>query len=564
VPDDQQKFDLLEGEIHRFHVGNRTVSTAMLAWFLETVWRMEPEEVSDAICDGGGDKGIDALQVDVDLKEITVFQAKHRLTPNATQGDLDLRSFMGVSTYFGEENGIDALLDSAPNLELRQLIERLDVRNKLAQGNHTVRLAYVTNAPLDDAGRDYVGSTTGNTPSLDVWDRDRLVGVAERTRSLAVQDVVVTLPIASELIYEALDGHAKIAVALIPATDLVRLPGIDDLSIFELNVRLALGRTRINRELTATIRKPSEHAVFPAYHNGLTLLTRKVQRQGGEIILEGVSVVNGCQSLVALYDSRNSLTPDLRVLVKIVELGDSLDLVDDITYRTNNQNPVNTRDLRSTDPTQRDLQSQVREFYGTELEYRIRSGEPSSAPAALDNTTAAQLAMAVYLEEPWAAVRKVRLFDQEYHRIFNRSLDGHKLYLLHHLNALAYEKKSGLRDDLEASFASVRFTFLYLLAKLARMFDEGAALFDSPQKWLPAKLDEVMESLGHLSDDVIESLNFYVESKEEEASESGTLFDPKVVFKSKSGVQPLERDVLSQARRTVRRDATFGFHVPPL
>ena len=564
MPPERATFDLIAGEITRHHYGNRTASTALLAWFLETVWRLEGEDASDAICDGGGDKGIDALDVDEDLQEITVFQSKHRTGPTTTQGDADLRSFLGVAAYFRDEAGIDALLASAPNKELRMLIERLKLREKLAGREYTVRLVFVTNAPLDAAGRDYVSTYGTLSPQLDVWDRDRLGGVAERTKSLAVQDVVVTLPLGSVLIYERLDDDAQLAVALISATELVRLPGIDDLSIFELNVRLALGKTRINRELAATIRQPDQHVLFPAYHNGLTLLTRRLDLSEGEIRLDGVSVVNGCQSLVALHDNRASLTPQLRVLVKIVELGESIDLVDDITYRTNNQNPVNTRDLRSTDPIQRDLQSQVREGYGDELAYVIRNGERPTAPEVLDNTTAAQLAMAVYVGEPWNAVRKVKLFDEEYHRVFNRAIDGHKLYLLYHLNRVIEGKRGELRGELEASFASVRFTSLHLLAVLLRAFEQGRGLLESPERWLPERLDEVIGECSDLADDVVESLNFFVESREGEAVESGTLFDPKVVFKSKVGVQSLERDVLQQARRSIRRDTSYGFHIPPL
>ena len=563
VPDDQAQFELLDSESSRHHFGNRTTSTALLAWFLETVWRMEPEDVSDSICDGGGDKGIDALEVDDDLREITVFQSKRRASATATQGDADLRAFVGVAGYFADESGIDSLLMSGPNVELRNLVERLQLREKLAGRSFTVRLVFVTNAALDVAGRDFVASRSNQVPALDVWDRVRLAGVAERTKSLAVQDVTVTLPLASTLIYENLDKNAQLAIALVPATELVRLPGIEDLSIFELNVRLGLGKTRINRELAATIRDPSEHSLFPAYHNGLTILTREIESTEGELQLQGVSVVNGCQSLLALYNNRSNLTPELAVLVKIVELGASLDLVDSITYRTNNQNPVNTRDLRSTDPIQRGLQAEVRATYGDELAYAIRSGEHLDAPAQLDNTTAAQLAMAVYVGEPWNAVRKVKLFDQEYHRVFGRDIDGHKLYLLFQMNRVAYDKRTDLRSDLEASFASVRFTFLHLLAKLLETTDEGKLLLREPQRWLPPQRDEVLHLLRDLADDVVESLNFYVEGRETEAEETGTLFDPKTVFKSRSGVQGLERDVLTQARRAARRDPAYGFHLAP-
>lgn len=559
----QQAFDLIENEARRHLVGNRTPSTALLAWFLEMVWRMEPEEVSDAICDGGGDKGIDALAVDEDLMEITVFQAKRRGGPTSTQGDADLRAFVGVAAYFADETGIDSLLASAPNDELRRLVERLDLRRRLAGRQYAVRLVFVTNAPLDAAGRDYVASRVDQVPSLEVWDRPRLVGIAERTQSLAVQPVEVRLPLASSVIEEGLDPRTSIAVALVTAPALVRLPGIDDLSIFELNVRLGLGKTRINKELGSTIGKPAEHPLFPAYHNGLTLLSRKVTVEDGEMILDGVSVVNGCQSLLALYNNRTHLTPGLRLLVKVIELGESLDLVDSITYRTNNQNPVNARDLRSTDPIQRDLQAQVREDYGDELGYAIRNGETISAPESLDNTTAAQLAMAVYVHEPWNAVRKVKLFDEEYHRVFGRSMNGHRLYLLHNLNKLVAGKKGQLRGDLEASFASVRFTVLHLLGLLISSFPEGQSFMETPERWLPAKKGEVLEAVGELADEVIDSLNFYVESKEEEAAESGTTFDPKVAFKSKAGVQPLERDVLQMSRRAARRDPSYGFHVDP-
>lgn len=563
MPDSDEDFELLDSEARRYHVGNRTASTALLAWFLETVWRLESEEVTDSICDGGGDKGIDALEVDEDLQEITVFQSKRRANAAATQGDADLRAFVGVAAYFVDETGIDSLLASSPNEELRNLIDRLQLREKLAGRTYSVRLVFVTNALLDGAGRDYVSSYSNQSPLLDVWDRSRLAAVAERTQSLTVQDIHVTLPLASDLIREALDQGAQLAVALIPATELVRLPGIEDLSVFELNVRLGLGKTRINRELAATIKKPEEHLLFPAYHNGLTILTRGITVDDGELHLDGVSVVNGCQSLLALYNNRTSLTPDLRILVKIVELGESLDLVDAITYRTNNQNPVNTRDLRSTDPIQRDLQAQVREYYGDQLAYAIRSGERLEAADQLDNTTAAQLAMAVYLGEPWNAVRKVKLFDQEYHRVFGREIDGHKLFLLFQMNSVVHDRKADLRDDLEASFASVRFTLLHLLAKLLSTTDEGAELLANPQRWLPGALDEVRTSLGELADDVVDSVNFYVDSREEEATEKASLFDPKTVFKSRSGVLPLERDVLQQARRLRRRDSSYGFSINP-
>lgn len=76
---------------------------------------------------------------------------------------------------------------------------------------------------------------------------------ASRTQTLAVPEDEIALPLASKVINESLGDEAEILVALIAATEPVRLPGIEDLSIFELNVRLGLGKTRINKQLSSTI-----------------------------------------------------------------------------------------------------------------------------------------------------------------------------------------------------------------------------------------------------------------------------------------------------------------------
>jgi len=51
--------------------------------------------------------------------------------------------------------------------------------------------------------------------------------------------------------------------------------------------------------------------------------------------VDGVSVVNGCQSLIALYSKRTSVTPDLKLVTKVVQLGDETGLADKTTYRSN-------------------------------------------------------------------------------------------------------------------------------------------------------------------------------------------------------------------------------------
>jgi hypothetical protein len=556
----QAQFDLIEGEIVPFEIGTRTQSAALLAWFLQHVWRLDPEDIDDCICDGSGDKGIDGLHVDESLSELTIFQAKHRTSVARTQGDSDLRNLVGAGKYFESVDTYDGLMASEPNLELRQLLTRLGIRQRIADGLQTTRLLFVTNGRLDPAGSDYCHAVQGCTPVLEVWDRARIAGVADRTRRPDLRPETVVLPIVGVPILLDLAAGEEMAVAVTPATALTALPGIGDRSLFSRNVRLSIGRTRINNELNRTIRDRSEHKRFTAYHNGLTLLTRHLAVTSDALELDQVSVVNGCQSLVALYDNQNALSDDLRVLVKVVQIPPDSGVADQITYRTNNQNAVDMRDQRSTDPVMRDLQAQVREAFGANFGFSVRAGELLGTKRVLSNQLAAQLITAVYLQEPWAAVRKVRLFDEDFRRIFNRSIDAHALYLLCLLGETVDSHRDELRADLRASFASVRFALAYLVAKSLRLTDLGQALLASPEGWLPGKEHEVLASLDQLAEDIVQSVNFYVDAKIEEVPD----FDPKVAFKSRVGITELEHYVIQFSRRQARRDEDLLFNTPPL
>lgn len=555
---------LIAEEIRPHRVGSRTQSAALLAWFLQTVWRMEDADVDVAICDGGGDKGIDALVVEDELGEITILQSKYKVKPSGEQGDKDLKNLVGAERYFDSETAVDELLRAKPNQELRDLITRNDVRQKVADGAHVNRLVFVTNGKLDRAGRDYVkAANAGSGSPLEVWDGTKLGPIARRTTRPELRRDEVKLVGVSPAIKTTLEGNVEMAISLVPASQLVGLRGIDDLTLFDRNVRLGLGKTRINKELEATVQNVSEHPLFPAYHNGLTVLTNKLAVRGKTVRLKGIAVVNGCQSLLTLYRNRTSLTKNLNLLVRVVEVDTRSDIPDQITYRTNNQNSVDIRDQRSRDLIQRQLQADVAEAFGKDFGYAIRRGEKLKTTEVLVNERAAQLLMAVYLKEPWNAVRKVLLFDQEYRRIFNRTVTAHRLFLLYHLDRVIEQRRSDLRDDLAASFASVRLALVYLLAELLGLSAQGGRLLENPEKWVPDLTAAVEQKTGDLADEVIESVNFFVEEEQAQASSQGKTFDPKIAFKSQAGVRKVRQEVVKGARRQQKRDKTFLFDVKP-
>ncbi|MEK6327302.1 MAG: AIPR family protein [Actinomycetota bacterium] len=563
---------LLEAEFESHHEGSRTISAAQLAWFLETVWRLDPDQVDEAICDGPGDRGIDGLVVSEDANQIAVLQSRHR-DDGKTEGDKGIREFVGVREYFTSAESAAQLRDGlTPNAEVRALIDRTGVIGLLERSEPPeVALIYVTNAPLDDSATDFLGT---EPEGLDVWHEERLAQVAARTARPDLLPGEHKLQARAEPIIHDAAG-ISIALALVPAGELVALPGIADRTIFNLNVRLSVGGTKINRELRSAIAHTSDHPLFPAYHNGLTLLTHGIKTENDVLILDGVSVVNGCQSLIALRDHRDDLTNDLALVTKVVEVGSDLRLGDEITRRSNTQNPVNLRDLRANDRIQRDLQAQVNDIYAGDFFYEIKRGEspPSGDPDRLDNQLAAQLLTAAWLNEPWLAVRKVRLFDKDYHRVFGPGVDAHALRLAFLIDSAIGQHRERLRDDLRASFASVRFTLAYILGRLVRMAPEGEGLFRNPGRWLPAAEADVRVALERLAEVTIDEVNYYVEDRleavtsderpEDEEESAEAAFDPKIAFKSREGVARLERDVRRNATRLFKREPNLPFDVTP-
>lgn len=551
---------LLQDQVEPYKIGIRTMSAGMIAWFLETVWRIDPEEVDSAICDGGGDKGIDALVVDEDAGEITILQAKHRQSPSiTTQGDKDLKELVGAAEWFKTPETVEALLVAGPNTELKKLLERQRVRDLVASGDYSLRLVFITNASLDVAGAQYADAREGAEPALTVWDRERLIKAAQRTRRPDLRNEEITLICSSAPITAALTANQTLAIGMVPAKELVQLPGIEDRTLFSRNVRLFAGQTRINRELKKTVNSLGEHRLFPAYHNGMTLLTKALNVAGNEIRLSGVGVVNGCQSLVTLFENSPAITDELQVLVKVIETGSNDSVADMITYRSNNQNAVTLRDQRSSDTVMRDLQTGVREVFDNSFALKTRVGEELEADVIMENTTAAQLILAAYLQEPWAAVRKVRLFDQDYRRIFSRAITPQRLWLLHLIESAVLISRDKLRPDLKASFASVKFTLVHLVAQVLRLSMAGQQLLDTPEHWLPAENGKVAAALQLIAEEVVDSVNYHVK----DAISDDDTYDPKVAFKSKTGVSRLETDVHRDARRQADRGHSYLFTVTP-
>ncbi|NJL55365.1 hypothetical protein HC928_09400 [bacterium] len=126
-------------------------------------------------------------------------------------------------------------------------------------------------------------------------------------------------------------------MAYIRASDLLKMEGIADQSLFDWNVRQALGRTDVNKDIEKSVRSQDEHKNFVLYHNGLTVLCESLKFDKENLIINAYSVVNGCQSLTTLYQNQSYISDDLIILTRFIQVAPDSDLATKITNRTNNQ-----------------------------------------------------------------------------------------------------------------------------------------------------------------------------------------------------------------------------------
>ncbi len=561
---DAVHFEKLDDAVNKLAVGGRDPNAALLIWFLQHVKRLDVEEAIDAVCDGHGDKGIDGLWVDTVSEEINILQGKRRVSVGTTQGDSDLQKLLGAVQWFQSPERVDDLLRASPNEELRSLVERQDIKS-LLDDDYKIRCVFVTNTKFNRAGRDYADAHLKGSPPLEGWDLLALepyVRYADRVLYINEDRKLTFAPQAHFRV--DLPGAVEVTYGAIAAEQVAALPGIADRTLFAQNVRSDLGRTRVNKDIQATLQDPQEHPRFLTFHNGLTILCQNIKPVMGDpdsVTISGFSVVNGCQSVIALYSNQKDLTDKLLVPVRLVQVADHADLAEDITYRSNNQNAINLRDLRANDSTQIFLQGQFNDFFPGRVQYQIKRGEDrgedSTAPVVIPNDLAGQFLLALYNGEPWMSHRKFDLFDQRYKDVFNPRIKAPQIYLGWIIFDEVRNKLSGLDNQLMARYGLTTFVLIYLAGRLMAETADGRALLDDPLEQVRSHESSLRKAIAQLIGDILIDFNAYVEEQEQRYK----YFDYKTAFKNQTAVELLAGDVIRQHKRAVLRNDDIAFHV---
>ena len=527
----------------------RSESAAFLIWYLTNYYRLDPDEAVDCVCDQMGDKGIDGIYVDDDVQTIYVFQARLSQKPR-TVGDVALKEFAGTLAQLANSDSVRDLIASAGHAEVATLLDRLEVADKIT--DYDVRGEFVCNMDLDANGTAYLQ----HTDNIAFSGRSSLASSFVSEQRDAPVATPVSFDVSAFKVTEyAVDTTVKAFIAPIRSRELVTLGGIANQSIFTHNVRGPLGKTNVNRDIVKSISDPVLHKKFPLFHNGITIIAGNIDVSETALVISDYFVVNGCQSLTALYRNTKALTDDLYVLTKFIKVDPASALAKQITEYSNNQNGVKARDFKANSGPQIRLQNEFRGVFQGKYGYEIKRGNPESATTVVSNEDAGLYLMAFDLKEPWATHRKYQVFDEKHTGLFSRpAVTAERIVMLHICREIIDGIVEQINNTLFGKYVLTRYLLMYVLRGILESDPFGRQVIDSPGEFMrsDAKRSLFRSCVGTVLNDVVIDLNG-------EIDEHGEDFDYRGRLRDEEWVKEIGRTLVADYQKQVARGRIPSF-----
>lgn len=524
------------------------LSKRFLRWFLENIFRLEPQETDDAVIDATQDKGIDAIYVDDTTETIYLFQAKTRESDKASLGDTDLKSFVGSIGQFKDANAVETILDSNANPLLKAALIRNDIKSKVAAG-FALEGIFVTHIPENDDAKSFMLSAPSN---IDLYDATRIANEFVEVSAPGGIAGSFCFDITGDVIRYDTGAGVRARLFLADALQLTHLDGILDGTLFARNVRYSLGHnTKINKSLITNIRDKHEHRNFPLYHNGITVVCEKITADdASKIEINNYVVVNGAQSLTSLYRAKARITADLKILVRIVEVHKDAALEDKITTNSNNQNAIKARDQKSNSTTQLRLKQEVESIEAPAFQYEIKRGEARATDAIIVNEDAGLILLAMDLEEPWSCHQRYKVMDQLHADIFSRpSVDGWQIVGYNKLFQDIRGHTGEIDDESFGSYTLTKYLLAYSVSIILRDASLGRSALGSFRKLIESgRLDDFVAICSGIAKTTAQDLNAEIATELQDPA-----FDYKAQLKSPSWCKAMGAKLVAQYRKDVAR-----------
>lgn len=513
-----------------------------VAWYLRNIHLRDPNQAKDDITDGADDKQIDAIFVDEDRSTVFVLQGKFLACKS-----VDAEPLREVLSAWIQMRNL-VRLQEVGNLKLKRKLSEVA---RALEDEYEISFELLTTGVLTDSARQDLA--TFQEQLADISARDdfsasiRLIDEDEirRRYDMALEaenpslSHVLDLNNCSFMPLKVAGTQALVAV--VPLSECIKFPGIKDGTLFQKNVRHSLGLSNaVNKGIRNTIYS-DRHRDFFFFHNGITAICNHMEIENTGLQLQGLSVVNGCQSLNTILSCSEKVKTleDTSILFRFYEIPQR-ERADKISINTNSQSAVKPRDLRSNDKRVLNLKRAYEQKYPRGY-FATKRGEVVAAD--LDQNQVIDLAelgkhlISWHSQRPNVAYSETRIFDKFFEQLFRREYKPENILALNSWmqavrQSWTKENPIGLNETLLVMRAYAPYHHLYALSMCFAIANNQADRVPSPDACLSnAKSAGMVEDLVKIAGI---SLNMALEAAANEPQPANRVFSPQNWIKAKT------------------------------
>lgn len=428
-------------------------------------------DIAEAIqytTDGGQDGGFDAAYIeDTQDSQINVvlFQSKY-------SRKLDSDSNFPANAVEKAVNTVKCVFDPNANIQLNYKSKKKvdEIRSFILDG----RIPYVTFVMLNNGiawnndGQNYINNAFNGQEQVKFvhFCHTDIINYINRSTPINTH-----INFSGKAIQEDFN-YKRVILGRVSVSEIYKLMDEYGDRLLEKNIRRYLGRNIINEQISSTLLSKDKKQNFFFFNNGVTMICEKfryngLQEKDWNVIIDKLQIINGGQTCRTIYQTLKEHPENdfsqVYILVRLYEVNDDEDIVNDITYATNNQNPVDLRDLKSNDTIQVLLETSAKELGYTYKRKRDNSGNANVIPA----TVAAEAVFAVWRGKPHLAkYKRSEFFDKYYDEIF-KDLNAAQMIIAVVIFRYCdnYRKKISDDPDIKAQRAFSQYFLAYMIGK---------------------------------------------------------------------------------------------------
>lgn len=523
-----------------------------VAWYLRNIHNLDEIQAKSCVTDGAGDKQIDAIYIDDSAATVYIIQGKF-----IGCSQVDAEPLREVLSSWVRIKNLKLLQEDANN----KLKQKLTDLSDALQDDYDVCFELITTSSLTESAQkdlrsfqDELANSDEISASIQLVDNDEL----SRRYDMALDNgnplIKHTVSLLPDKYLQLNLGNTKAVLVALPLKECIRFPGIKDGTLFKKNVRQSLGLSNaVNKGIKHTIYNNPDEFFF--FHNRITAICTSMEVKGDKLVLQGLSIVNGCQSLNTILScSEQVKSQDASyIMFRFYEIPER-NRADRISISTNSQSAVKARDLRSNDKKVLALKKSFEQKYPNGYMLTKRGEAPPADKEKafiIDFSDLGKYLMAWQSQRPNISYSESKIFDKYFEQIFRKDYSPEKVQALNRLNAAVLqrwvkENPLGLNESLLAMRSYAPYHHMYAVSLcfcVASNMPESVpnpaiALAQIEQKGL---YDEIVDMAGSC-------LNTALETAANEPQQPNRVFSPQNWIKTKTclaGIRAAIRAYLS-------------------